>query len=237
MTAGATLLAFGTGHTRLFGLGIAVTSIGLVVQVFSGPRYVRLIRDEQRSRERAIERAASLQNILSAGVTALMAEINVDFSEARVSVYRHKDNHFILLARLSDSLTLRAIGRDRYPDSEGLIGKAWANREAVVVDLPDDRAEWELKCATDYDMDAAQLPGLKMQSKSLAARRIDGHGQPLPHVGLLAIESLRKRGVNGSTLDAIRASSVYPLLEQILIEAVTCLDEQDVDTFRSLSNT
>ncbi len=82
-------------------------------------------------------------------------------------------------------------------------------------------------------MSATQVRDIKMQSKSLVGKRIDGLGQPATHVGLLVIESLRKRGINGSTMDAARASTIYPLLERILVEAVTCPDEQDVDAFRT----
>lgn len=231
LTAGATLLAFGTDHTWVFRAGIAVTVLGLIWQVVASPRLHKLVRDERESRERARERAATLRSILEAGVVALMNELKVDFTDARVSVYRHKDDHFILLARHSESPILESKGRGRYPDTEGLIGVAWEKGEGLVVDLPDDRGEWERACVQEYRVDASGIGGIAMQSKSLLGKRFDAAGPPRRRIGLIVIESIKKRGVNGSTLDELRSSPIYSLLEQVLIEAVACLDEQDVDDF------
>ena len=231
LTSGATLLAFGTDHVGIFRAGLGVTAVGLVSQLATSSRHQKLITKERTSRSRAIQRSASLQSILESGVRVLMEELAVDFHDARASIYRHKDDHFILLARMSDSPILEERGRGRYPDSEGLIGTAWAKGEGVVVDLPDDRSEWEQTCVDDYGMAPKDVAKLSMQSKSLLGKRFDASTTPKSHVGLIVIESTRKRGVKGSTLDAVRDSPVYAVLERVLIEAVSCLDEQDVDDF------
>lgn len=231
LTSGAMLLAFGIGHRWVFRVGITVTVVGLVWQIAASPRLHRIMSDERESRQRALKRSATLRSILEAGVRALMNELNVDFHDARVSVYRHKDDHFILLARHSQSPVLESRGRGRYDDSEGLIGRAWERGEGVVVGLPDERGAWERTCVSEYGMDAASVAGIAMQAKSLVGKRFDSEVRPKSPVGLIVIESTKKRGVNGTTLDELRSSPIYPLLEQVLVEAVACLDEQDVDDF------
>lgn len=231
LTTGAVLLAFGTDHKWLFRTGIVVTAVGLVWQITAGPRLHNIMTAERESRQRALHRSATLRSILEAGVLALMNELKVDFNEARVSVYRHKDDHFILLSRQSLSPVLKSRGRGRYPDTEGLIGRAWEKGEGVVVDLPENRDAWERMCVAEYDMEPKSVSGIAMQSKSLVGKRFDSDVRPKSPVGLIVIESTKKRGVNGTTLDELRSSPVYPLLEQVLIEAVACLDEQDVDDF------
>lgn len=214
--------------------GLAASVVGIIWHIVAAPRYARLIRRESVSRARAMRRSVALQNIVESGMRSLMEDVKgtgrgVDFRKARASVYRYKNDEFILVARLSDAPALEKRGRASYPALGGLIGLAWEKGEGVVLDLPEDRQEWEDTCVNDYSMDRADVAGIAMQSKSLVGKRFDAPGNPKVRVGLLVMESLSKRGVNGGTLDAILASNTYPLLEQILIEAVACLDEQDVD--------
>ena len=185
-----------------------------------------------------MKRSVALQNIVESGMRSLMVDVQrtgrgVDFRKARASVYRFKNDEFILVARLSDAPALEKRGRAKYPALGGLIGIAWEEGEGIVLDLPEDRQEWEAACVKDYAMDPKDVAGVAMQSKSLVGKRFDAPGNPRVRVGLLVMESLSKRGVNGGTLDAILGSDTYPLLEQILVEAVACLDEQDVDELTS----
>jgi hypothetical protein len=206
---------------------------GLILQIWLGPRYTRLIRDERAALQRAQRRSHSIQTIMNVAVRTLMDDLNVDFSQARASIYRHKDNHFILICRRSDALDLERPGRDKYPDTEGLIGKAWRLGEGIVVDLPQERGNWERTCSTDYGMPGPTTRNLAMQSRSLVGLRLDTPTADPEHIGLVVIESLASRGVNGTTLDALRASTAAKLVNHVLVEAVASLDETDVVSFRT----
>lgn len=236
IAAGAILIGFSPDNEWPFGIGIVVSVLAVISQIVIGPRYARLIASERASTVRAAERATTIQKILHAGLRTMMDTLPVDFAQARISIYRHKGDHFIMLARVSDDLELQRPGRGRYPNTEGIIQKAWNGGSAVAVDLPEERSAWEQRCATEYKMDPASLRGLSMQALSIVGKRVDltGGSQVVP-VGLIVIESLAKRGVNGKTLDAVLSSAAYPLLEQVLIEAIACLDERDVEDFRSLA--
>lgn len=232
---GAILIGFGYENRVQFWLGVVASVIAALLELWLGPRYARLIDSERLSNARATERASAIQKILYAGLRAMMDTLSVDFSQARVSIYRHKGDHFIMLARDSDSLRLKEPGRVRYPDTQGIIHRAWDNEEAVATNLPADRTEWEQRCASEYDMDIDDLRSMSMQALSVVGKRIDlTVGSGTRPIGLIVFESLTPRGVNGRTLDKVNRSSTYPLLEQILVEAIACLDERDVEDFRSL---
>lgn len=234
VAAGAVLIGFGPSNPWPFWIGVGCTVVALVLQIFAGPRLARLIESERTSRERSVERAAAIQKIMDAGLRTLMDSLSVDFSQSRISIYRHKGDHFIMLARVSDNLDLQRPGRGSYPDSEGIIHTAWTQKDACAVDLPEDRADWEKRCARTYGMDARVLASVSMQCLSIAGTRIDHSGRSNKPIGLLIVESLSKRGVNGRTMDALKSSEAYPLLEHILVEAIACLDERDVEDFRSI---
>lgn len=226
------LLAFGPAGGWPFRAGWVVLLAGLILQIWLGPRYTKLIKDERTARQRAQRRSHSMQTIMNVAVRTLMDDLSVDFSQARVSVYRHKDNHFILLCRRSDALNLEEPGRERYPDGEGLIGKAWRLGEGIVVDLPKERGTWEQTNYVDYGMPVETALNLAMQSRSLVGLRLDTSAADPEHIGLIVIESLAPRGVNGTTLDALRASTAAKLVNHVLVEAVVSLDEGDVVSFR-----
>lgn len=158
-----------------------------------------------------------------------MDDLSVDFTTARISVYRHKDRSFIMLARVSQSLDLEQKGRDTYPDKEGVIGLAWNHGSASVTNLPESRDAWDQKCVREYGMRPSAMAGLAMQSRSLVGLRIDTHGADPEHVGLIVLESLSARGVKGATLDELQTAQTFALLSEVLLEVVQCLDERDID--------
>lgn len=183
-----------------------------------------------------MERANSLNTILNNALMALVEDLTVDFDSARISVYRHVGDRFILLARVSQSLALEKVGRATYPDSQGVIGKTWDIGYNVKTKLPADRAAWNSECVATYGMSADTAAALTMHSRSLVGSRIDSLGVYPRPIGLVIIESLKPRGVEGSTLDELSSSAIFPLLRAILVEVIQCLDERDVSEFRALNS-
>lgn len=233
LTLGAILLALGPGSGFWFIVGVGASTIGLVWEIWKARRYARLDRERRASLLRARQRATSLNAILDSTLQVLMSDLSGDFSRARISVYRHKGDSFFLLARVSKSQALRRIGRQRYPDGEGVIGTTWDIAQKVVTNLPEKRPEWNEQCVAKYGMSAATASGLTMHSRSLLGQRIDTQGtNPVP-VGIVIIESLKARGVSGTTQGELVGSPLYPLIRAVLVEVIQCLDEDDVADFRA----
>ncbi len=232
MVAGAALLGLGPGQVWAYLLGIGASLVGAVWELWKGRRYAQLDASMEAAGSRALERSTSLNTILDSALRVLMSDLSVDFDSARVSVYRHLDESFILLARVSQSLKLEKVGRDRYPDSQGVIGLAWDSGGNARTKLPEIRSEWNDECVKRYGMDPTTAAELTMHARSLVGRRIDTIATPPRPIGLIVIESLKARGVEGATLDELDRSPIYPLLRAILIEVIQCLDEQDVSEFR-----
>lgn len=230
--AGSVALAVGLTVPLVFFVGIALAFSGAIYAVVRGPHYARIIEEHRVFEERAAARSRSLATLLDSALRALMSDLNIDFSQSRISVYRYRDNSFILLDRVSHSQILERAGRARYPSDEGVIGRIWDLREAVVTRLPADRESWNDRCVEDFGMARDVVTDLSMQSRSFVGRRIDVVGPTERPVGLILLESLAPQGVNGTTMDALTMAPNYNLLSHILQEVIQCLDEQDVAHFR-----
>ncbi|MFF2830931.1 hypothetical protein ACFVSK_04135 [Cellulosimicrobium cellulans] len=174
-------------------------------------------------------------NIMNLALRSLLSDMDVDLSKARASVYRFRDEKFILLARVSQSQTLKRVGRHEYPSSEGLIGKTWDHGSAVATDLPEERSAWEDHCVREYGMALATVKTLKMQARSMLGKRIESASPAHEAVGLLVIESLAPRGVNGATQDNLPSLPSWPLVSAVLHEVVRCLDDQDAVTKKGVT--
>lgn len=119
MVAGAALLGLGPDQAWAYWLG-AVTSLGGAVwELWKGRRYAQLDASMEAAGTRALERSTSLNTILDSALRVLMSDLSVDFASARVSVYRHLDDSFILLARVSQSLGLEKVGQGQVPRFTG----------------------------------------------------------------------------------------------------------------------
>lgn len=231
LIAGSVLLALDAQTAgELFWIGVTLSAIGAVGGIAAAPKVGAILQAARRTQARVSRRTSSLLSIMDQALWSLLADMSVDMSKARVSIYRHRDDKFILVARASHSPTLKRVGRGEYPSSEGLIGKTWDHGSAVATDLPEDRTAWEEHCVREYGMDPETVRGLKMQSRSLLGKRIESVGAAHEPVGLLMIESLAPRGVNGTTQDSLPSLPSWPLVSAVLHEVVRCLDERDAVT-------
>jgi len=66
-----------------------------------------------------------LHGALEVVARRLFEDIVTKTSEARLSVYYHRDKYFVQVCRLSGNPDLRVTGRGRYSDSQGIISDAW----------------------------------------------------------------------------------------------------------------
>lgn len=230
---GGIMMAFGLVHVVLFWVGAVIILAGVVLGWHRVSAYRKLDQQLAQSEARALARTQTLHNILDSALRMLMDDLAaIDFSQARMSVYSHIGNEFFMLARVSHSLALEKPGRRHYPDSEGIIGETWDKGYASVTSLPTDRAEWNSYCADAYRMDAATVCSLSMQSLSFAGKRLENPSASDNPVGVLILESLGLRGVNGGTIDKLMHLASFPLEQLILAEVTKCLDEDDLERLR-----
>jgi len=235
---GAIVLAFASFLSAPFNLwvgivGGVVTLMGVVVGSKKVSEYRRLESQSSQSVNRVEVRSHGLVSILESALCALMEELSpIDFSKSRISLYRHKDDKFFMLVRVSKSQELEKVGREYYPDSEGIIGVTWDKGWGSVTGLPEDRQEWNDECVRDWNMGQDNVVSLNMQSRSLAGVRLDEESMGRHPIGVLIIESLNPRGVSSKINDMLEESASYPSLRLILVQAIKCLDEEDVAVFR-----
>ena len=195
--------------------GMVLAGAGLVGQIAQRPSYARLVEERDRHKSHATRRSELLEEALETFMTRLSTEINTNRAHIRVSLYCHRDAHFVLLARISERLRWRAKGRPAYPDSQGVIGIAWDTGKATQFNLPEkanDRVEELVRKGFSRD----EAKNLKMPSRSLVAMRLT-EGQE--HVGVLVIESINPLGVGTSTLDALTGSRMVPSLCTLMYSA------------------
>ncbi len=228
LAAGSLLLAVdATVKGPLFWLGVSLSGAGILSAIVATPKVGAILERARRMQDRASERTDSLTNIMDLSLRSLLTDMEIDLSKARASVYRSRADKFILVARVSQSQTLKRVGRLEYPSGEGLIGKTWDHGSAVATDLPEGRTAWEDHCVQEYGMARSAVQELKMQARSILGKRIESTGPAREPVGLLVIESLAARGVNGATQDSLTSLQSWPLVSAVLHEVVRCLDEQD----------
>lgn len=151
--------------------------------------------------------------------------------EWRISAYHRepKSDRLRILVRWSHAPGLCSFGRRSFRVDQGAIGEAWEKGEAVVRDLPRDRADWEERLVRRGSFTAGEAAGLTMQARSLVALCLKVETRV---VGMLVIEHLRPRGVQGEHLHRLRHDFAEQLaLVSAEIDTVGPLlrDPHDVD--------
>jgi hypothetical protein len=192
--------------------GVVLGVVGAVGQVAQRPSYATLLEERDLARAAADQRSELLEEALVVLMRRLSRDLDTDRRDTRVSVYCHRADVFVLLARIAHSQAWQRRGRPSYPDDHGVIGEAWDIGAAHIVDLPEDRAE-RIDELVDVGFDRSEAEALLMPSRSLVGVRLSQNGL---HVGVLVVESVKARGVNGTTRDALTASPMLPSLCSLL---------------------
>jgi hypothetical protein len=219
--AGGIVLALGAGRPVLLVIGCLVTLAGVVASSHKISAYRKLEEERSRATGLAVARAQSLHRILENALRMVMAALSqVDFSRARLSIYRHDKGEFFLLVRVSQSQDLQRAGRPRYPDGEGVIHDIWDRGLSSVIKLPEDRQEWEDDCARKFRMSPESVRGLHMQSRSFVGIRLDANIAGDKPVGVLVLESLSPLGVNGKTADRPSTEVVSRVDEHLALDSL-----------------
>jgi hypothetical protein len=135
---------------------------------------------------------SGMNDLFNSYLTLFVESLNFTHTE-RVSVYKVYENKFILIGRSSVNPLLSRPGRSSYPISEGLIGKAWAEGEFFVDDLPDpsDRSgtTYYNRLNALNHVPREVINNLKMPSRTFYIRRMNGF-ENTPKA-IIVIESIR----------------------------------------------
>jgi hypothetical protein len=88
----------------------------------------------------------------------------------RISVYRHRGRTFQLLGRYSENPQFDRRTTRLYPDHQGVVAKAWEDRTAAELSLPDpegDEASYYQTLEEKWSMDEETTRQLTMRSRAL----------------------------------------------------------------------
>lgn len=177
------------------------------------------VRDLERTNEKT---SRDLVAVLRELIRQLVVQEDLDTVQNRISLYRHYNGKFYLLARYSRNPNYQATGRRQYPDNEGIIGHCWTRGSGQVRDLPSDESSWIENATEKYGIPADVARDFKMKPRSLMGVRLDcGETGSIP-TGVIVVESTEPRGMAGK-LDALVASDMVDLIKRTLQVSIQSL--------------
>jgi len=194
-------------NTPLIVLGIVVGGTGFVwsgIERTKSRSVAQLERDLKESRRKEEKAKEDYFGLCSANIKSCFKEFFASTQgQGRVSLYRHSEDHFILVGREAQSPAHGKKGRARYPDNEGFISKGWANGRFVEHDIPvwrgngsSYRAHMKRACNISDEV----LSGLNMKSRSFYIHRFDNHDAGNPY-GIIVFEKLDPSPISNTVID------------------------------------
>ena len=201
----------GVPHASLVVASVVLSAVGGVGETRRKPSYTDLLNELEDHRDRATEQIALSQDLLRALLLPLAQALNLDTSE-RISLYVHDRAAFVMLARHSANPEFAKSGqRSVYPESEGVIGEAWRNKQHIVFDLPDPEADLDAYLARlrdDYRIPEGTGRAIRMKSRSLLGLRYPDGNLDVP-LGVAIIESTDPDRITSSMADIVRESLAW----------------------------
>lgn len=189
----------------------------------------KLRREVTRCNQQIDNRTTNLINVVNVLLRDLANDIEIYKGDTRLSVYRHSDDKFYLVGRVSPNEDYAAVGRTSYPDTQGFIGKVWrAADDKTNVTFPADRQDWIDTQVESYGFSRSEADALKLHTVVMTATKLrrDVHGEAF---GVLCIECDRKRGtVKAETINQVRNSPHFQTLTSILDISLTGLSHDEV---------
>jgi hypothetical protein len=197
----------------LLSVGVSLGAAGILGMIFIRPSYARLLEERNDATIQAGIRSELLQRALISVLKRLASELKITNTHFRLSVYCHRGEHFVMLARHSGHSKWSRAGRMAYRESSDVISEAWYVGKSVVVDLPGDTSQRVRLQVENQGFSESDARGLTMPSRSLVGfRLVEGDD----HVGVIVLESTQPRGVNSKTLDALPASVFVATIASVM---------------------
>lgn len=219
-----TMLAFGN---PLFPIGkviyyfFCLLALAFGVWAIENSRSVTILEDENREQADKIvdleiglnDAKKGMQELFNSYLLLLVKSLNFNHTE-RISVYKIFDNNFILMGRTSSNPTLRKPGRNHYPLDEGFIGKAWAEGELYINNLPDPAQRGGNQYYTAINaicpIPRPVIQAMNMLSRTFYILRIDGYNQQPK--AIIVVESLNPNAFTKADVEQKVADIMQPLI-------------------------
>lgn len=203
----------------MFWAGTALTTVGGVVGLSRGPKLAGLERNAEQSEHDADEAAISLHKVMSGMLAEILRGLDLYSATSRASLYSFENDSFYILGRSSQNPELRAKGRSVYPKGQGVIGRAWTDGQKIVHGLPLQRAAWNTRMK-DYDISPEVASNLKMQCRSIVAKRVEqgGPGGTVP-VAIVVFESTLPSEMTAAILDMLPTMPEWKMLEAAVVSS------------------
>lgn len=123
--------------------------------------------------------------------------------QGRVSLYRHVDDHFVLVGREAQNPLHGKRGRPKYPDNEGFIAKGWSSSLFVDSGIPvwkgngsSYRAYMKKVCSITDDV----LTKMNMHSTSFYVYRFNNTDAGKPY-GIIVFEKMDPSPIPNTVID------------------------------------
>lgn len=206
-----TIVVFGYSWKQLNTLlvisGIIVVLAGLV---WSGVLKLKQKKNAQLQQdlEQALKAAATVKedyfNLCSTTIKYCFKEFfDSAGGQGRVSLYRHVENHFVLVGREAQNPLHGSRGRPKYPDNEGFIAKGWSSSPFTASGFTpwtrkggSYKAEMKKACSITDDV----LTKMNMHSTSFYVYRFNNADAGKPY-GIIVFEKMDPSPIPNTVID------------------------------------
>ena len=156
--------------------------------------------------EETIEKIESVNyKLFQYVLISLYTKLQLDGND-RISVYKKKQDRFVIMSRYSINPSLATINRKHYPISEGFIGMALQDGECYITELPEckqNRKEVYYKAVLDKcTIEKDTLRGISMKSRSYYCKALTDPART-ERRSIIVFESLTPNKLN--RLDILEA--------------------------------
>lgn len=201
----------------LISLACIITITALILSIFSKRRKKNLIESR-----RALEELENKFSIIRQEYYRLCSDnirfLFQDFFEnsggnGRVSLFKHRDNQFVLLGRYSKNPAYNKKGREDYADTEGFLSMGWQEGELNIFGVPSwagNGKEHKSFIRKYCEISDATLRQLKMKSCSFYIKRIESEDARNP-LGIVVFEQLQNTEINNKPLNEILDFYKFPI--------------------------
>lgn len=170
----------------------------------------------------------ALEEGLATAMSFLLKELGCRNEKTRITVYVHHKSKkvFVPVSRFSDNAFFAEYGRTAYPEDQGVLSVAWAEKRAIknFSSNPETRKKAFLK----MNIPESVFINLKMPSCAMLAVRIDAPGKMGREklLGVLLIEHVESKGLNRDLMaqfvndENVPISPAYGTMRAMLLPAV-----------------
>lgn len=148
--------------------------------------------------------------------------------DTRLSAYRHDQDQFILVGRVSERPEYASVGRRSYPDTQGFISQVWrGTTDKPKITLPSDPEDWKETQIKTYGLSPEEVAGLRMRTLAMCGSRLQRDRHDVAY-GVLCIESDRPQATLTATTKAkVEETPQFRLLIDILSLSVTTINSDE----------